>query len=313
MAKKYHWTSDELALLGTMADSSVAKRLGLSKFAVWKTRRKLGIDAIPGSISRTTNWTAEILSMLGAVPDSEVARVLGVSISTVQIKRCELGITTFRESIKKSIWTAEVIAQLGKISDRELARRLKVTSRTIRLKRQELGIQNGRPSSAWPPQEIALLGTASDKEVAEMIGRAPHVVRSARRYRQIPAFKPVKWTRSLIRQLTKKKRDIPEWCAPIINKLGAQVDSKIAKEVGVHCSTVAKLRKRLKVPAKQQQGRAWLPEEVAMLGKFSDAEVARRTGRNKSGVKMERTNRRIPGVDPAEAGRQYRLQRQQEK
>lgn len=55
--------------------------------------------------------------------------------------------------------------------------------------------------------------------------------------------------------------------------------------------------------------RAWRPEELELLGKFSDPEVARRTGRTRSGVKMERMNRRIPGIDPLEAGRQYRQAR----
>lgn len=103
----------------------------------------------------------------------------------------------------------------------------------------------------------------------------------------------------------------PRWFDGHLAELGTKPDSQVAKQHGVDVSTVAKVRYEHGIPASTSaKRRPWQPEELELLGKFSDAEVARRTGRTRSGVAMKRMNRRIPGIDPREAVRQYQQARQ---
>jgi len=87
-----------------------------------------------------------------------------------------------------------------------------------------------------------------------------------------------------------------------LEELGQVPDSEIAARYGVNIHSVAKERQKHGIPSNRSRN-AWTVEEVALLGKYSDATVAKMTGRNRAGVKMERHNRRIPGIDPRDAPR----------
>lgn len=87
------WTTEETALLGTMADREVAERINVSWGAVRKKRISLGIEPFrQGGGWPHGIWTEAVLSRLGKVPHSVIARDIGVSRERVRQKCQELGI-----------------------------------------------------------------------------------------------------------------------------------------------------------------------------------------------------------------------------
>src|SRR5690606_8156904 len=88
-------------------------------------------------------------------------------------------------------------------------------------------------------------------------------------------------------------------------ELGKTHDSIVAAKYRVSVNTVYTVRKAHGITSNRQRN-AWTDEEVALLGKFSDAAVAKMTGRNRPGVRAERLNRRIPGIDPRDAPRLHK-------
>lgn len=85
-----------------------------------------------------------------------------------------------------------------------------------------------------------------------------------------------------------------------LDELGKTHDSIVAAKYRVSVNTVYAVRKAHGIPSNRKRN-AWTDEEVALLGKFSDAAVAKMTGRNRPGVRAERLNRRISGIDPRDA------------
>lgn len=129
------------------------------------------------------------------------------------------------------------------------------------------------------------LGIVPDAQIAQAAGISVSRVETERRRRGIPPAKG------------------------LVTELGTEPDSSIAKQCGVSISTVAKLRKVRDIPSNTKR-QAWRPEELEMQGKFSGAEVARRTGRKTSTVKFGRMNRRIQGIALCEAVHLHRQARQ---
>lgn len=281
MAKRTQWTPEMVQMLGNATDAAVAKAIGVSRSVVWIERERRGI--MPFRMhDRLRVWTKDAVALLNNLPDQEVAERLGISVAAV-----------LRRRSREAVWSLEDIEKLGKDSDRQIARRLGISDGTVRKKRRALGIT---PAIVWGDEQVALLGVLPDKAVAEALGTTTERAAAARLYRGIPPMeeeaqeappKPVKLGRP----------QGEDWSNDVMTQLGKVPDSRIAKEAGVHLSTVAKLRKKYGIKATKQR-RPWLPEEVALLGTLSDAEVARRIGRTKAGVTLERTNRRIRGIDP---------------
>lgn len=275
-------------------------------------------------------WTDEMLALLGTVPDQVIAKQLGIQQTTVRRRRVRLGRDSWRVSAAAAIWTPGALVQLGKMTDARLASQLGIDVATVRQKRRSLGILRGAPRGhwMWTEEQVSLLGTASDREVAMQVGCSVAQAWHARNKREIPLFRPAPLVDGVIQQLgvvpdaqlaqavgisvsrveaERRRRGIPpakapRWFDGLVTGLGTQPDSRIAQQYSVSISTVAKLRKARDIPSDTKR-RAWRPEELEMLGKFSDAEVARRTGRTRSAVKLERMNRRILGIDPREAVR----------
>jgi hypothetical protein len=92
---RIRWTKEMTALLGTMSDGQVAKRLNLPKVAVASKRRRMkikpgfGIIAPPGT-TRPNKWGQTELGRL-RFPDAEVARMTGRTIAEIKAKRAEVG------------------------------------------------------------------------------------------------------------------------------------------------------------------------------------------------------------------------------
>lgn len=82
------WTNEAIALLGTMPDTEVADRLGISNFSVKKKRGELGIQAYKRLLPE---MTSEITSQFGKASDAELANQIGVSVSFVRRARIQHG------------------------------------------------------------------------------------------------------------------------------------------------------------------------------------------------------------------------------
>jgi hypothetical protein len=88
------WTAEGLALVGTLPDTEVARRIGRTVTAVRQKRYRQ-----PGS--EGAFWTAEELALLGTDTDEEVARHIGRKPSAVRQRRGKLKIPTFQDRRRK--------------------------------------------------------------------------------------------------------------------------------------------------------------------------------------------------------------------
>lgn len=128
------WPRRAVALLGTDTDARVARRLGVSPWAVCYQRQKRGIPAfIPPA--RPIRWTSRMVRLLGKVPDVTIATQLGVTIGAVAHRRRALRIAATRPCRR---WTPREIALLGTAPDEVIARRLGRTPRAVRNRREAL-------------------------------------------------------------------------------------------------------------------------------------------------------------------------------
>ena len=85
------WSAEKIALLGTMSDCELARRMGLSCSLVRWIRIKHG-----RAVYRKVDWTPEAIAMLGAMKDIEAAQRLAVSLHLIRKVRYSLGIGQFR-------------------------------------------------------------------------------------------------------------------------------------------------------------------------------------------------------------------------
>jgi hypothetical protein len=86
------WMPAEDALLGTMRDAELARKLKRSVLSV-RSRRN---DNTSIRFNRTPKrWTPSELRLLGRLPDAEIARRSGRFLASVRNKRVQLGIARF--------------------------------------------------------------------------------------------------------------------------------------------------------------------------------------------------------------------------
>jgi hypothetical protein len=146
--RKRAWPEEHLALLGTMPDEELARRLGKSENAVRLQRERRGIPNPSGP-----RWTEGELALLGTAPDGEVARQIGRTPMAVACKRCEQG-------IPRPVgwhWTDEQLALLGTAPDAEVAARIGKTPGAVCARRCRRGIppfrDRRRRVDRWPAGE----------------------------------------------------------------------------------------------------------------------------------------------------------------
>ena len=87
----HKWTAKELALLGKVPDSKVAKLARVSGATVCIKRNKLGIAPAHHMSSRVSNWGVTELGMLGRYPDAYLASITGRPVAEIVTKRESLG------------------------------------------------------------------------------------------------------------------------------------------------------------------------------------------------------------------------------
>jgi hypothetical protein len=87
--KVRRWSKADDALLGTMRDEALAKKLNRPARAVSLRRQRHGIPVFAPLRQRWTPATDELFSRF---PNAEIARRLGRTVSSVQNRRTRLGI-----------------------------------------------------------------------------------------------------------------------------------------------------------------------------------------------------------------------------
>jgi hypothetical protein len=191
--KRHNWTRKQIAMLGTIPDAALSRKLDLCISTVLKKRQQLGIPA--SRPPKSINWTSDVIALLGKIPDGEVARIYGMNVLSVYKKRLELGIRCYaRKSKTWHYWTKKEIALLGKMPDGEVALRTGIKKASVYWKRCKLKIPSftqKRPKKLltdWTLKEIAVLGQMTDAAAAATLDLAPSAVRLKRISLGIPPF-----------------------------------------------------------------------------------------------------------------------------
>ena len=167
--KGRNWSKEEIALLGTDKDETVAKKVGISTSAVAAKRRELNVAPFrsPGNPSQR-KWTEEELALLGKESDSEIAHKLNISITSVGNKRRSLGIGRYTKPERE--WTQEELALLGTIPDKNIAKQLGLPNHVVYFKRKSLKITafNRIPWDEELPRDMPRLNSLERQLAEEM-------------------------------------------------------------------------------------------------------------------------------------------------
>lgn len=124
----------------------------------------------------------------------------------------------------------------------------------------------------WKIAAIPLLGKVTDVELAKKLGVAKHKISRLRISMNIEALCKTRWRGGVSR------------------KIGVVADKVLASELGVAVSTV----KRQRQSREQKHERYGMPPEAeALLGKITDAEMARKYGRSDTTTRSWRVSRGI--------------------
>jgi hypothetical protein len=171
--RRAFWLPEEDALLGTMSDEKLAKKLGRPVTTV--TGRRMGKHVW----LHKRLWRPEDDKLLGTRPDREVARLLGRLKVTVSARRRSLGIKCCYEHRP---WPQHELAMLGVLSDIEVARLTGHPEGAVKSKRRQLGTPRANSKRRrWTKKEIGLLGRIPDQELAARLNCSVRQVSHKRR------------------------------------------------------------------------------------------------------------------------------------
>jgi hypothetical protein len=191
--KPHKWTRKQIAMLGTIPDAALSRKLDLHVSTVLKKRQQLGVPA--SRPPKSIHWTPDVIASLGKMPDGEVASIYGMNILSVYKKRLDLGIRCYaRKSKTWHYWTKKEIALLGKMPDGDVALKTGINKASVYWKRCKLKIPpftQKRPKKLltdWTRKEIAVLGKMTDAAAAATLDLAPSAVRLKRISLGIPPF-----------------------------------------------------------------------------------------------------------------------------
>ena len=240
------------------------------------------------------NLSANLIDSLGKKPDADLAAEFKVSVEVVKWARNKHGIPrfTYAEGLLKN---SEFLDLLGKDPDVDIAKKFNCAASTVHRIRNSLGI----PTFVREPTQelIDALGTMPDADIASKFECPISFVIGLRRSHGIK-------TGTHIKKLASNEE--------FLSSLGKMKDDDIALKFRCSVNYVRKARKSKSVPSKHEHsvtvGAAWqakyLQEVLPLLGKISDAELARRYGGLNSRYRHLRLKRGIPALqseshDPA--------------
>lgn len=298
-AVKPDWNDAKIALLGTMTDAELARRLGIRHHLVLYRRLALGIPSFKNM--KEYEWGKKDIRLLGTKSDQEVAELLGIAKTTVINKRRSLGIEAFAYHSKRwRSWTEEELALLGKHTDKEVARRLKIKEASVAAKRHTLGIapfrprlenRNPRPNAVkWTRRNLALLGKLPDERICGMMGISRKSVMRKRKELGIESY-------------AVGTQFWHPWTEEEIARLGKTTDRELAEQLGIQPMCVTSKRRQLGIESFAKASglkipHAWTEREIALLGTKPDVEVARELDLGVGVVWKKRNNLGIP-TDPS--------------
>jgi Uma2 family endonuclease len=144
---------------------------------------------------------------------------------------------------------------------------------------------------AWPEELANLLGKIADLQLARKAGVDRNTVADERRRRGVAPFHP--------------HRHRVVWTPEMIAQLGTASDADVASALGLHRSSVKRKRQLLGIspfsppPHDLSRGFPWAPEDLALLGKMPDHQVATTIGTSPTSVCRKRLQLKIPPFAPS--------------
>lgn len=262
-ARRFPWTPEEDALLGKDYDRIVAQMLQRTLYCVRGRRKYLGVPGLggpgkPRTIKEALQGPRYANYPLWSIEEErQLGRAPDRSLSR-KIYRTHKATKHRREAKRIRLtkkWSSADDKVLGTRPDAQIAALLKRSVTNVAWRRKELGIAPYHKINLWLPEQLALLGTMSDEEAARLTGHPVKSVEGKRIALGRPKFDPKQ------RLITRK------------HNLAALGGKAFMKAGAGYCT--------------------WTPEEDALLGKYSDAQVAGRLGCSTARV---RRRRRLLGV-----------------
>lgn len=295
-ARQFPWTKGEDALLGKLTDREVAEKLNRTLTAVRDRRHFLGRSAVghapqPFRMERETR--DRYARLFATKSNQELRAILGWSYKRIHTRRRQLAGGKVRK--QQPEWTLEEDRLLGTKPDQVLA---KMFSRPVSAVRQRRGKKRIRLKKDWRPEDDKVLGTRTDHEIALLLGRS---------------VTNVAWRRNKL-GIPPKAKARP-WTPEEESLLGLKPDQELARTFGRTVVAVEARRIQLNRPKpdavfkvvkamasgahREQPANAvnvkpgaayctWTAEEDALLGKFTDEQVARKLGYSVTRVRRRR-------------------------
>jgi len=314
--------------LGTKPDAQVARNLGMSKSAVGRARRRLGIAAFDQRrVPKGIDWDAQ---PLGEVSDTELAKCLGVAAPVIVNARQRRGIPALNPRQIDVDWKA---LPLGEYPDAALAKLLGVSEPTVSRARNRLGIVPFKHSfltsegeaANYPEALIDLYWHEHGIAHAFQVSVGPYVADWILERREAVEYAGFadsqKWGRAYKERLREKIRyyrahglsvrviwskdlvkydlgKLPRRCRDPMTRrinwteqpLGRQSDTALAERLGLSQSTVSKWRRKLGIPTHTPPMIDW---DAQPLGQVVDRVLAEKLGVSKETVRRARVARGI--------------------
>lgn len=280
------WTSDMIALIGTLPDQDIADQIGVSRQQVGVRRREMGM----APIKSLGKWPAELLALLGTITDSEVAaRSNGLfRTAVVASKRRKKGIAlcAMPKKYTYTTWTADKIALIGTLPDQDVADQIGVPLQQVSSRRQKMGMAPIKSQVNWPSDLLALLGEIPDTEIAARFKGLFGVRRIRAKRKEVGIARCNK-----VLDLEGKPKLPPE----AIALLGTIRDTDIAAQFSIPHALVSRTRMGLGVPRADIKPEENLPAEaIPQLGNYPDVEIAERFGLSVYYIHRARHSLEIP-------------------
>lgn len=324
-AKKEHiWKPEEIALLGTDFDTTIATKIGLAPSTVTNYRNSLGID--PFSERGPLEWSTQMLNHLGEVSDQEFAEYFGISYIAARCKRILMDIPNALtgELTPLPKIPAQAMKKLGKVTDQAICKQYNSSRYIIRMLRQYQGIPifDAPPKNhkyQWSPAIIKQLGKADDRTLAHKFNIPKRLITRKRNDLGIPLYNTathINWTPAMLKQLplmapgyfaqafkvdismVRKKLaqlNLPshsgakKWLDEELALIGTDTDVNIAKVLALNTTHVRLKRNELGIPSFRPSGPFnWRPHQIALLGKHPDVDIAYKIGIHPSAVFTQR-------------------------
>lgn len=179
------WDRSKLALLGTMADATLAAKLGVTRTTVTNKRLELKIAAFV--TQKDHKWKPADKKLLGVISDLHLSKKLGICSSQVRNMRLKLGIKAYQN---KTDFPDEAVKLLGVEPDSHISELFGVSAALVARERAQRCIARAphpaRGDLSLPKKAIKDIGWLLDSMVAKKHSVPVTAVRKYRKVHGIP-------------------------------------------------------------------------------------------------------------------------------